>query len=131
MSESTHQKALIRWFRVSYPELQKNLFAIPNGANFSAARPEHRYGQVAKLKAEGMQPGVPDLFLALPWGGFAGLFIEMKDEGKTLCSLSNDQKTYLELLQAAGYCAIWASGFDIARAAVDTYLQGYTKQTIH
>ena len=130
MAETTQQKALIRWFRANYPQLSLNLFSIPNGANFSAAAPAKRFGQINKLKAEGMQKGVPDLFLAFPCNGFAGLFIELKDEGKTLCSLSKEQADYLELLNDCGYCAVWAAGFDIAKAAIETYLTGITKPTI-
>lgn len=130
MAETTHQKALIRWFDVNYPGLSPLLFSIPNGANFSGASPAKRFGQINKLKAEGMRSGVPDLFLAFPFNGFAGLFIEMKDEGKTLCSLSKEQAYYLDALNEVGFCTVWCSGFEIAKAAIETYLNGLTKPTL-
>jgi len=131
MSETQQQKALIKWFRLNYPELEMLLFSIPNGANFSSASNKQRYGQVNKLKAEGMKKGVPDLMLAFPCNGFAGLFLEMKDEGKTLCSLSKEQAAYIETLNAVGYCAVWCAGFDVAKAAIVAYLADYIPETIH
>ena len=47
------------------------LFAIPNGG---ARHP----AVAAKLQEEGVQPGVPDLFLPVPRGGVPGCFIELK-----------------------------------------------------
>ena len=48
-----------------------NVFAIPNGG--------HRHIKVAaKLKAEGVKAGIPDIFVAVPNSYSAGLFIEMK-----------------------------------------------------
>ena len=72
-SEHEHQKAVIEWAEVKsgqYPELRL-LYAIPNGG--------HRHKAVAaKLKAEGVKPGVPDLCLPVRRGEYSGLYIEMK-----------------------------------------------------
>lgn len=131
MSETAHQKELVKWFSANYPEIKSLLFSIPNGANFSGAPDKRKFGQINKLKAEGMKSGVPDLMLALPFNGYAGLFIEMKDQGKTKCSVSKEQAAYLEALTAAGYFAVWAAGFEVARDVIIGYLNGYKKQLIH
>lgn len=77
--EHQEQALLISWAFLregSVPELE-NLYAIPNGSDKS-------FGVAARMKAEGLKPGVPDLCLAvlrpLPecdawWGS---LYIEMK-----------------------------------------------------
>ena len=79
-SESGHQKALFCWAALNiatYPQL-KWLYAVPNGF-FSTP------GQKAKMKAEGLRDGVPDVVLARPikWPDdhlirYCGLYIEMK-----------------------------------------------------
>lgn len=79
-SEHVEQRALIKWVRTHEriePRL-KLLFAIPNG--------ERREPRVAaRLRREGVVPGVPDLCLPIPllWnnGMPAVLFIEMKSAG--------------------------------------------------
>lgn len=113
--ESQEQQKIIRWWALachhhSLPEWL--LFAIPNGG----ARTQ-RYG--ARLKAEGMRPGVPDLMLAVPRGGHNALFIELK-QGKGRLSLN--QKAMLKLLEAQGYATAVPYGFEQARAAIENYL---------
>jgi len=75
MSEHDEQATLFRWagyLAPKYPALDM-MFAIPNGGlrDIRVAR---------KLKAEGVKPGVPDIFLAARDCNykFRGLFIEMK-----------------------------------------------------
>ena len=83
------QVGCVRWFRLQYPKLAGVLFAIPNGGwrNPTVA---------AKLKAEGVTPGVPDLFLAYPSGQFHGLFIELKN-GKQGRVSENQERMHAEL----------------------------------
>lgn len=89
------QMAVFAWgqgLSSKHPELL-NLFAIPNGG--------HRHILTAlKLKREGVQAGVPDLFLAVPNKKFHGLFIELK-VNKNKLSLS--QKNWHERLKNTKY----------------------------
>jgi len=70
--ESKIQQACVRWFRYVHPT--KLLFAIPNGGRRNLI-------EAVRMKAEGVTPGVADLFLMFGNGEHYGLFIEMK-QGK-------------------------------------------------
>jgi hypothetical protein len=103
-SEHQHQAALIQWCDVHkyrVPELGL-LFAIPNGGKRSI-------GVAVKLKAEGVRPGVPDLFLPVPrdsdWihDPAHGLFVEMKIRGN---GTTKEQAQWITTLQERGYMCI-------------------------
>lgn len=113
LSEHDEQTLLIKWFDMQY----KNkfvFFAIPNGGarNLYVAK---------KMKAEGTRAGVPDLFLAVPRHGFAGLFIEMKRVKSGY--VSQTQKEMISRLELAGYKCIVCKGFDQAKAEIEEYLK--------
>ena len=77
-SEEEHrlQASCIHWFTLAYPRLYGRLFAVPNGGRRDMATG-------AKLKAEGVLPGVADLILLVRRGGYGALLIEMKtDKGR-------------------------------------------------
>ena len=93
-SEHDLQVSCVRWFRLEFPEYASLLMAIPNGGR-------RDYVAAAKLKAEGVVPGVPDLFLAVPSGGWHGLWVEMKN-GKA-GEVSPAQREMHEKLRAQGY----------------------------
>lgn len=97
--------------RAEFPELAL-LFAIPNGGarNVIVAR---------KLKAEGVKPGVPDLFLPVPRGSWHGLFIEMKAEGGRLSDL---QEQWRVGLQQQGYRVAVCYGSHAALDVLQAYL---------
>lgn len=101
-TEHQEQVALVRWSRLSesaHPELRL-LIAIPNGGARSTVTG-------ARLKAEGVRPGVPDLFFAHPSAsGHHGLWIEMKRASSG--RLSPEQRAFLRDIRAAGYCAVIA-----------------------
>lgn len=114
-SEHKEQAALIRWCELSkykYPQLA-NIYAVANGGY------RHKT-TAARMKAEGVKPGVPDLCLAWPAKGFHGLFIEMKRlvGGR----LSDEQKAWSERLLAAGYQVKVCKGFEEAKQAIEDYL---------
>lgn len=114
--EHDEQVALCRWWTLfsgarGIPE--SLLFAIPNGGRRDAVTG-------ARLKAEGVRAGVPDLFLAVPRGAWAGLFIEMKRRRGG--QVSPDQKAMLACLAASGYRVSVCKGWDEARAALEAYM---------
>lgn len=90
------------------------LFAIPNGG---ARHP----ATGAKLKAEGVRPGVPDVMLAVPGGdGDHGLFIELKrTRGGTV---SSEQRAWHDRLRRQGYRVEVCRGWIEAVAAIADYL---------
>lgn len=97
-TESRLQQEAVMWFNKHYRDLSDLLFHIPNGG-FRNAR------EAARLKAQGVKAGVPDLMLARPNGLFSartyhGLFIEMKTSTGTL---DKHQASYHAQLQAQGY----------------------------
>lgn len=103
MSEHDEQAALIQWlalYEERYPALQR-LYAIPNGGKRDKAT-------AARLKAEGVKPGVPDLCLPVARRGYHGLYIEMKISGGRV---SKEQRQWLAAAEADGYmtavCYSW------------------------
>lgn len=93
-----------------------NLFAIPNGAELAKGA---RGG--ANMKAQGMRPGVPDIFLAAPIGTRHGLFIEMKRRKGGV--VSEDQSKWMNKLQVAGYATYVAHGWILAATCIELYLK--------
>lgn len=111
MSEHQEQCAVIRWFDIQCKP--HRLFSIPNGGQRHAA-------VAAKLKAEGVRAGVPDLFLPVSRHGFHGLFIELKAKGG---KLQTNQADWLAHLTEQGYMAVVCVGADKAIQTIREYLQ--------
>lgn len=97
----------------TYPDVI-DLHAIPNGdwRGFRVA---------AKLKAEGVKPGVPDLFLPVPRVGFHGLYIELKRVGG---SPTPEQWAFMERAHARGYLVRCFNNLSLAVNCVAEYLRG-------
>ena len=112
--ESKLQSECVKWFRLQYPKLALNLFAIPNGGARDVITG-------AILKREGVTAGVADLFLAVPRykiGGeefCGGLFIEMK-AGKG--RLTPGQVAFREALEPHGYKFVVAYSWHEAAQAI-------------
>lgn len=90
--EHVMQVALFKWAAVKaheFPELRL-MFAIPNGGARNAA-------VAARLKAEGVRAGVPDIFLPAPRGRFHGLWLELKAGKNKPSVVQNDWLLALEL----------------------------------
>ncbi len=98
--ETAEQTAFVRWFRL----------AIPNGAHLSGTR-TRRAAQMARLRAEGLVGGVPDLHIPA-WS----LWVEMKRsrDGR----LSETQGRIIADLRALGDTVIIARGWQDARDQV-------------
>ena len=112
--EDTEQIGVIEWANWNlnrHPELTL-LFHIPNGGKRNAT-------EAARFKAMGVKAGVPDLFLPVPKGGFAGLWIEMKyGKNKT----TDNQVRWLGMLQKMGYKTIVCYSGTEATQALEEYL---------
>ena len=89
------------------------LFAIPNGGDRHPA-------VAAKLQAEGVQPGVPDLFLPVARHGYHGLFLEMKRTKGGVVSVY--QADWHAELRAQGYQVDVCTGMGVAWEILCTYL---------
>ncbi len=113
--EHQEQAALFEWVALQtkrWPELE-NIFAIPNGG--------YRHKTVAaKLQAEGVRAGVPDIFLAVSRAQWHGLFIEMK-AGRNRPTPA--QQEWIARLNRAGYAAVVCYGWLAARQIIEEYLK--------
>lgn len=115
MTESAHQAAVVQYFTAKYPKYK--IHAIPNGTHIKS------WAGRNKAKKEGLVKGVSDLFIAVPRGKYHGFYLEMKNKGKTQCSVSPDQKAWIEYSQWQGYHSAWAAGSDEAIKLIDDYMQ--------
>lgn len=107
-SEHDEQVAFVAWFRLQFPKVL--IFAIPNGAYLSGT-PGQRAAQMARLKAEGLMPGVPDLHVP-EWN----LWIEFKRQSGG--HVSPVQSDIIATLRDMGRPVIIARGCDDAIAQV-------------
>ena len=118
-SESVEQQNLFRWAAVSaaarWPKEMRMLYHVPNEGKRSRATG-------ARLKAEGLRAGVPDINLDVARGEYHGLRIEMKRRrgGR----VSPEQAAWLEALREQGYAAVVAYGWEEAADAIEKYLRG-------
>lgn len=113
-TESKEQKALIKWWSIQFPQFDNLLFHIPNGGlrNLKTA---------VRLKAEGVKPGVADLFLAMPNNNWHGLFIEMKRQyGNSQTVL---QKEFQVAIEKQNYRYLLARGWENAKNGILEYLK--------
>ena len=120
--EHNEQKALFAWAhlaKATQPELQW-LFAVPNGGQRHPA-------VAAKLKAEGVKRGVPDIGLPVARGGFHGLWIELKFQGNQTAkrgTVSKEQQQWIENLALNGYAVAVCYGWREAQLTIERYLKG-------
>jgi hypothetical protein len=96
----------VRLAEAGKPELRL-LFAVPNGGDRNPI-------VAAKMKAEGVRPGVPDYLLPVPRGEYIGLAIELKS---LTGYASREQKDWIEALRAHGWraevCRGWQAAWDV------------------
>lgn len=111
-TESGHQKALFQWAALSGRVELQLMFAIPNGGKRDMIT-------AARMKAEGVKKGVPDIMLPVARGPYHGLFIEMKvGKGR----LSPEQESWIERLVAEDYCVHVCYSWTEAKTALENYL---------
>lgn len=104
-SEHEIQCAYFQWVaqRAYQDERFKNIFAIPNGG-------ARHIVTAVKMKAEGVRPGVPDIFIAAPNQlGANGAFIEVKKAGKKATAT---QLEWHDRLRKHGYVVVVLDSLD-------------------
>jgi len=100
-SEHSQQAAFFCWCAnesKNFPALSF-AFAIPNGG-------ERNKVQASRLKAEGVKPGVPDVFFPYQSKGYNGLWLEFKKPGVENTKnggLKPAQVDYRDYLQSQNY----------------------------
>ena len=106
------QCSCVQWFRLAYPERRHNLFAVPNGGFRTKTT-------AAKMKAEGVLPGVADLLLLYAAHGYHGLCIELKTtEGRQAYTQGEWQRN----IEADGYLYVVVRSIEEFIEVVTAYL---------
>lgn len=120
--ESQIQKAVVRWWRASAASFgldPRLLASVPNGAVFGSGK--ERFIRAQSLKAEGLQPGYPDLLLDVARSGYHGLRIEMKKpKGVT----AKNQMELHDLLESQGYAVVLCRSEQEATKTISLYVRG-------
>ncbi len=111
------QTACVKWFRYQYSEYKDLLFSIPNG--IPLANKNVRTKIYKKLKEEGLQPGVPDLFLAVGNSIYNGMFIEIKTKTDRL---RKKQVDVIRSLEAGNYRCVVVRSLDEFMEVIKEYL---------
>jgi hypothetical protein len=117
--ETDEQATVVSWGKICRLDGIDMLFSVPNGSCFAPGY--NKWALIAKLKAEGLRPGVSDLFLSVARHGFHGLYLELKKKkgGKE----SEDQITWRIRAQEEGYKVVVCEGAHAAIAEIQAYLE--------
>ena len=106
------QSAAFKWYRLQYPKMVHNLFAIPN-----AAKRTSRVG--AYMKEEGLLPGVADVVLMKSNRFYGACFFEFKTpKGRQ----SDLQKDWQQKITNDGYKYVVVRSLDDFMREVKQYL---------
>ena len=107
------QVSMMNWFRLQYPSMRHNLFAIPNGG-----RRDVITGR--RLKEEGVLAGVSDLILLKRNRHYGALLIETKTRKGTQ---RNSQKEWESKITEDGYKYVVVRSLDEFIKVVNDYLK--------
>jgi len=111
-SEHEEQTAVVTWCHQHEDHRLRLIFAVPNAGKRSPQAANY-------YRAEGLKPGVPDLCLPLGYGGYLGMFIEMKVGDNDLSPL---QEWWRDHLRGVGYYVIACWSSRAAIAAIRSYI---------
>lgn len=118
VSEDSIQKAILTWAsycKYNGRSLADYLVHTPNGGGRSLS-------EGANFKKMGVKKGYPDLILDIAKGGYHGLRIELKKVKGS--RTTPEQLERIEMLNAEGYYAVIAKGFDEAIQIILDYMAG-------
>ena len=111
-SEDQEQALFFEWLSWQKEPEYQMAFAIPNGG-------KRHISTALRLKATGVKPGVPDIFLPVPRHPNTGMFVEMKSEKGTV---RKNQKEWHDALRTQGYKVEVCRGCDPAVKVINEYL---------
>ena len=114
-SEENEQTCLFRWAEfaeVQYEEL-KLMYHVPNEGKRSRIAG-------ARLKAQGLKSGVPDVCLPTAHGGYIGLYIEMKVKPN---KPTENQKQWLRKLREQGHLTAVCYSWEEAKQLIERYIK--------
>lgn len=114
-SEENEQMCLFRWAEfaeVQYEEL-KLMYHVPNEGKRSRIAG-------ARLKAQGLKSGVPDVCLPTAHGGYIGLYIEMKVKPN---KPTENQKQWLRKLREQGHLTAVCYSWEEAKQLIERYIK--------
>jgi len=95
------------------------IHAIPNGGSRGDSKASRNINGLA-LKAEGVKPGIPDIFLPVPRGNSHGLYIEMKTSSG---GVSPEQRRFAIWCETYRYGWVLCRSWRDARDETLNYLQ--------
>jgi hypothetical protein len=151
-TEHSHQRALFAWLNMAArfgfdAAWDEQSYTVANHARDYYVVPGVEYQQpsltrahaianggqrdkitAGKLKAEGVKPGVPDIFLPLPSNDrrYCGLYVEMKRpkaEGQRAGSTSDDQDGWIAYLRSVGYAVSVCFTWEQAAKEIQSYVE--------
>ena len=126
ITEHGEQSAVVAYIQTRYPDVL--FWATPNGGHLSGNIGK-RSAQMNKLKSEGLLPGVSDLIIFEPRGGYSCLFIEMKRSNGG-SGASENQMWFIREVEKRGAIGFVCNGADEAIPVIDDYLNGRTVKDV-
>jgi len=116
--ERVEQEALFAWAAVMAPKEPRLrlLNASLNGVRLALH-------QAVMAKKGGMKKGYPDVHLPVAYGGYHGLFIEMKRKDGKPSDVSREQRAWLADLSEQGYQTAVCFGWEEAARLIAGYLE--------
>jgi hypothetical protein len=114
-TEDQDHEAFFEW-AMTVPILRDYLYHIPNQRMCSI-----RYR--VKLRDMGQRKGIVDFNLPVPNKKYCGMWMELKREGLTMCSVTKEQKEWLAKMEKLGHFTCVAFGFDEAVSYSKAYLR--------
>jgi len=126
ITEHGEQSAVVAYIQSRYPNAL--MWSTPNGGHLSGNIGK-RSAQMNKLKSEGLLPGVSDLIIFEPRGGYSCLFIEMKRSNGG-SGASENQMWFIREVEKRGAIGFVCNGADEAIPVIDDYLNGRTVRDV-
>lgn len=119
ISEEQLQSRIVMWWDrncARFGAQPSDLVHIPNGLMCAGAR--------RRCLSLGVRPGMPDLMMLVPRGGYHGMFLELKRPGRDVAAgLSDDQMRVMRRLKLLGYLCFATNDYDQAVGLITDYME--------